>query len=111
MSGVSILGMYPSAWVSDKLGRKKSIIPASVLIAGSLSAMPWAATHSQLLALVTVYAMGATMFQATPQAYIIDASQPETRAQALALLRSAGDLGLMIGVGDARFVCSFQARG
>ena len=98
MSSVGIVGMYPSAWVSDKLGRKKSIIPASILMAAALVGITNSGTHEHLLGLVTLYSIGATMFQATPQAYVIDVSTEERRAQSLALLRSAGDMGLMVGM-------------
>jgi DHA1 family multidrug resistance protein-like MFS transporter len=97
MSCVGIICMKPAAWVSDKFGRKLAVVPASALLAASLACMPFAQSHEQLLALIVTSSIGATFFQATPQAYVADISSEQTRGQALALLRSAGDAGLLIG--------------
>ena len=71
--------------------------PACLIAAGALCAMPWASSETQLMQLVAVYSLGATLFQSTPTAYVADITQDFNRGQALAMLRSAGDLGLMLG--------------
>ena len=44
-----------------------------------------------------MYSVGAQLFQSAPAAYVGDISTPENQGQALAMLRSAGDLGLVVG--------------
>ena len=46
-----------------------------------------------------VYSIGSTMLGTSPTAYIADIHKSDKRSQALAMLRSGGDLGLMIGSG------------
>jgi DHA1 family multidrug resistance protein-like MFS transporter len=100
MSVVGIVLMGPAAWISDKFGRKKVIPPAMVLVAASLCAMPHVSSHEELLALAGLYSVGATLFQSTPSAFVADISTEDNRAQALAMLRSAGDAGLVFGAGS-----------
>ena len=99
MSAISIIGLGPSAWVSDKFGRKATILPAAMIGATALSVMPYAGTHEALFGLVGAWAVGATLFQSNPSAFVSDMTTEETRGQALALLRSAGDAGLFFGAG------------
>ena len=73
------------------------VVPATCLIAAAAMAVPFAPTFPMFLGAVGAWACGATMLGSTPTAYVSDVTTPKERAQALALLRSAGDVGLMIG--------------
>lgn len=97
MSTIGIVGLGPAAWISDNFGRKTTILPAVGLVSASLVMIPFATTQEQLMALVGLYAMGATLVNSTPSAFVADITHEENRGQALALLRSAGDGGLMVG--------------
>lgn len=99
LSAIGIIGLGPAAYVSDKFGRKAAMLPATLIVSTTLMALPYAQTREQLLGLIGVYAFGATLFNSTPAAFVADISTEQTRGQALALLRSAGDAGLFIGAG------------
>ncbi|KAH9251389.1 hypothetical protein BASA81_010800 [Batrachochytrium salamandrivorans] len=97
MSAIGIVGLGPSAYISDKLGRKFTIAPATLLVASALTLMPFATSQQELFGLVAVFATGSTLFNSTPSAFVSDITTEETRGQGLALLRSAGDAGLFVG--------------
>jgi len=98
-SGINIAGSQPAAWLSDKYGRKTTIVPACVLLAGGALLLPHATSLEQFSAVWVAWSCGATLMAAGPVSYISDVSTPAERGQALAMLRSAGDLGLMLGAG------------
>jgi predicted MFS family arabinose efflux permease len=75
------------------------MLPAVGLVSSSLFLMPFATSQEQLLALVAVFATGATLVNSTPPVFVADVTTEENRGQALAMLRSAGDAGLMVGAG------------
>lgn len=97
MSCIGIVGLGPSAYISDKLGRKYTIAPATLLVSAALCMMPYASTQTELFSLVALFATGSTLFNSTPSAFVADITSEETRGQGLALLRSAGDAGLFVG--------------
>jgi MFS family permease len=96
---VGVIGAQPSAWMSDKYGRRKVILPAMAIMSTALALMPFVNTPEQLYAVAGVWAVGSSILGSSPTAYLSDLVAPEQRGQALGLLRSAGDLGLMIGAG------------
>ncbi len=96
-SMVGALMIQPAAWISDKYGRKLSIFPSTLLLSSALVVLPFTSSVETFFCTIGLWGVGAALLGATPTAYVSDISTTETRAQALALLRSAGDLGLMVG--------------
>eukprot|EP00462_Mataza_sp_D1_P023129 CAMPEP_0175126636 /NCGR_PEP_ID=MMETSP0087-20121206/3963_1 /TAXON_ID=136419 /ORGANISM="Unknown Unknown, Strain D1" /LENGTH=295 /DNA_ID=CAMNT_0016408569 /DNA_START=749 /DNA_END=1633 /DNA_ORIENTATION=- len=99
MSATNVLASQPSAWLSDKFGRKTVIIPAMLMLATAAFSMPFAGSADQFRAMVFLWACGSTVLGTAPAAYVSDISTSHTRSQALALLRSASDLGCLVGAG------------
>eukprot|EP00301_Raphidiophrys_heterophryoidea_P003625 c11629_g1_i2.p1 GENE.c11629_g1_i2~~c11629_g1_i2.p1 ORF type:complete len:502 (-),score=113.01 c11629_g1_i2:255-1760(-) len=97
MSGVNVLCSQPVAWFSDRWGRKGALVPGALISSVSMGLLCFSTTPLQFWATVTMWGVGNSFFGSTPSAYISDISKDQFRAQALALLRSAGDLGLMLG--------------
>eukprot|EP00668_Euglena_longa_P004791 GGOE01005610.1.p1 GENE.GGOE01005610.1~~GGOE01005610.1.p1 ORF type:complete len:512 (+),score=96.38 GGOE01005610.1:53-1588(+) len=97
MSAVAVAGAQPVAWVSDKCGRKSVIITGVAVISCALALMPVAWSYESFMAVVVLWGIGNTLLGGGPAAYVADLTQPSQRAQALALLRCAGDGGLMVG--------------
>ena len=89
--------MAPAAWLSDKLGRKAVVVPASAALAGAALALPLAPSYESFMGAVALWAAGTTMLGSAPTAFVADITSDAERGQALALLRSSGDAGLMIG--------------
>ena len=104
MSVVNICGAQLFAKISDKFGRKKVIVPAVCIISSILPFIPHVTSINELYYLMFGYSIGATMLGTSPTAYIADIhsgdkEKEERRSQALAMLRSGGDCGLMVGSG------------
>lgn len=104
MSVVNICGAQFFAKISDKYGRKKVIVPAICIISSILPLIPYVTDITHLYYLMFAYSVGSTMLGTSPTAYIADIhsgdkEKEERRSQALAMLRSGGDVGLMLGSG------------
>merc|ERR1712087_570542 len=104
MSVVNICGAQLFAKMSDKFGRKKVIVPAICLISSVVPLIPHVSSINELYYLMFAYSVGSTMLGTSPTAYIADIhsgdkEKEDRRSQALAMLRSGGDCGLMIGSG------------
>ena len=97
MSLVNVVGAQPAAWFSDKFGRKRAIFPAALMIATAAGCMPLCPSYELFMGLVALWACGSTLVGSTPTAFVADITSDDERSQALALLRSAGDVGLMVG--------------
>merc|ERR1711964_120382 len=97
---INMLGMMPASWISDKFGRKATIVPAALLISGSVVCWPFAESYDQFWWLMVVYACGNSILGTTPTASLTDISTDETRGQALAMYRISGDMGMLLGAGS-----------
>ncbi len=97
MAFINIIGSQPAAYVSDRFGRKKAMVPGAILVASSICLLPFATEAWELVSLLTLWGTGSCLWGSTPTAYVADLSTPQNRSQSLALLRSGGDFGLMLG--------------
>ena len=97
MSVINVLGSQPAAWVSDRLGRRVSIFSGGALLAAAAACLPQAATPEAFHGLVALYSIGSTLLGTAPTAYLADITDERTRASALAMQRSCGDAGMMVG--------------
>eukprot|EP01063_Lacrimia_lanifica_P013646 TRINITY_DN20274_c0_g1_i1.p1 TRINITY_DN20274_c0_g1~~TRINITY_DN20274_c0_g1_i1.p1 ORF type:complete len:490 (+),score=136.94 TRINITY_DN20274_c0_g1_i1:81-1550(+) len=96
---VNLIGFKPAAWVSDKYGRKAVTVPACALLFTACMLFPLTTTKESLAAVWLIWSLGATCLGTSPTAYASDLFGGAHRGQALALLRSAGDIGMMCGAG------------
>lgn len=95
---VGAIGAQPSAWFSDKYGRKMALVPAMSLISAGVLLVPFATTATELYACAGLWSLGSSLVGSSTTAYMADLTpQQNLRGQALGLLRSSGDLGLMLG--------------
>ena len=94
---INIVGSQPSAWLSDKYGRKKVMLPGIALICAGVGSMALAQDIQQFYASVVLWGIGGTSLGTAPMAYVADAANDKNRTQALALFRSGGDLGFVLG--------------
>jgi MFS transporter, DHA1 family, multidrug resistance protein len=97
MSVITLVTMRPIARFTDLYGRKAVIVPGALLMATSLALYPWISSPAEFLGLVSLSSVGGTMVSSAPAAFVTEITTPETRAQGLALLRTASDLGFLIG--------------
>jgi MFS transporter, DHA1 family, multidrug resistance protein len=101
MAFIGIIGSQPAAYLSDKFGRKAAMVPGAIIVASALSLLPFATQNAELIALLSLWGIGSCVWGSTPSAYVSDLTNSSTRSQALAMLRSAGDFGMMMGAGVA----------
>ena len=59
--------------------------------------IPFCTSFNQFVSLIVVWGIGASLIGTAPTAYVTDITEAKSRAQALALLRSGGDFGLLFG--------------
>ena len=97
MSMVQVMGNPIVAKFVDKLGKVPAMICGCTLIATSMAALPLATDLTSVAMTLGVWATGSTMLSTAPVAYISDHTEDENRAQAIALLRTSGDVGFLVG--------------
>jgi len=95
---INVAMSQPSAWLSDKVGRKPPIVVGMFLMAVSICCLPLASTPMQLTLIASLpLPLGTSLLGTAPMAYVTDITTEATRAQALALLRTAQDVGFLAG--------------
>jgi len=97
MSAIQVFGNPILAKFVDKIGKGPAIVAGSTMIAFSMGILPMCTDMYQLAGTLAVWATGSTMLSTAPVAYISDTVDDEKRAQAIALLRTGGDVGFLIG--------------
>jgi MFS family permease len=97
MSAVQVLGNPILAKVVDRLGKGRAIVVGSTLIATSMAMLPYCTDMVHLAGTLGFWATGSTMLSTAPVAYISDIVEDGKRAQAIALLRTSGDIGFLLG--------------
>ena len=87
-------------YVIDRMGATPSITAGCALIASSMTFLPFCTEvgHWNWLAgTLGLWAMGSSMLSTAPLAFISDRVDEGQRAQAIAMLRTSGDLGFLLG--------------
>uniref|UniRef100_A0A7S4EVV6 Major facilitator superfamily (MFS) profile domain-containing protein n=1 Tax=Chrysotila carterae TaxID=13221 RepID=A0A7S4EVV6_CHRCT len=96
-SAVSVAGAAPSAWLADKVGPGRVLAPAMCTSASAIAIFPFAETVPQAVAVLLLWSIGGTLLGSAPTAHASNIVGMQNRAQALALMRTAGDVGLLSG--------------
>ena len=97
MSLVQVFGNPTMAKFVDKMGKVPGIVTGCSLLSASMFALPYCADMQEVAATLGFWALGSTMLSTAPTAYISDSVDEQHRAQAIALLRTAGDIGFLFG--------------
>jgi len=102
MSAVQIVGNPIFGRISDKIGKVPVIVGATTLIGGAMACLPYCCSGSSesllpLVATLGLWSVGSSMLSTAPLAYISDKVDEAQRAQAIALLRTCGDVGFLVG--------------
>jgi MFS family permease len=97
MSLVQVLGNPSVAKMIDRVGKVPSIVGGCTALSAGMFMMPFCEDTTQLAAVLAVWTLGSTALSTAPFAYLADAVPVEKRAQALALLRTGGDVGFLLG--------------
>lgn len=97
MALINVVLVVPAAMIADRFGRKWSIIPSGLLVAGSLFLMAGSHTVAMFIGAAMVLGVSNALSGPAPAAYAVDIAPLELRGLAIGLSRSAGDVGFMIG--------------
>jgi len=97
MSSVQVFGNLPTAKLMDKIGKVPGIVAGCTLLSAAMFALPFCTEMREVAATLGFWALGSTMLSTAPIAYISDNVRDDQRAQALALLRTVGDVGFVVG--------------
>jgi hypothetical protein len=65
----------------------------------------------QLAGVLGMWSMGSSMLSTAPLAYLSDHVSEENRAQAIALLRTCGDVGFLVGASGVGALADFTSMG
>jgi len=96
----SVLGLfaaYPAGWLTDRLGRKAVIVPATILTGLSMLLFCVAGTYAGFTAACIVWGVASSVGGAAPAAYAADSAPPGMNAAAMSTFRMTGDAGYVIG--------------
>lgn len=97
MSLVQVAGVPLMAKFVDSIGKPLAIVVGTGLITSSMAALPFCADMYQMGGVLGVWALGSSILSTAPVSYISDVTTDKDRAQALALMRTAGDVGFLMG--------------
>lgn len=97
MSLVQVLGNPVLAKVVDLVGKVPGIVGGCTLISLAMAALPLCSDGYQMAGVFAVWATGSSLLSTAPISYISDKVDDKRRAQAIALLRTSGDVGFLAG--------------
>eukprot|EP00939_MAST-03C_sp_MAST-3C-sp1_P000798 g798.t1 len=96
-SAVSVAGAVPVASLADRIGPNKIIAPGMAITGVAMASFPFTETVPTAFCVLAFWALGSTMLGSAPTAYAANLSTEKNRTQVLALLRTMGDVGLLVG--------------
>lgn len=104
---VNVICAQPAAQLADRFGKPQVFLPAGFLVASSYFLFPMANNLTEAGLVLGAAAVGNAMLGSAPTAHVADNATPEARSKALALLRSSGDVGMLIGSSSAGILAGF----
>jgi MFS family permease len=100
VSAINVAGVHFSAVVSDRFGRRATMVPGLAIVSIAVGLLPLASSGPELAALMALWGCGAAVYSVGPTAFMADLGGEADRGQALAMLRVCGDGGLLLGAGS-----------
>jgi len=97
VAAVHVLGSPLCACISDRVGRKRVIVPAGISTAAGIGLLPFTSSLNEVLVCLSIFALGNCAQDTILNVYAADVSSRETRSQTLALMRTGRDFGSMMG--------------
>ena len=112
MSAVQVLGNPIAGRFADRVGKSAGIIAGGTLTSAGMAAVPLVCAYSLasdpslasdainwplLMGTLGVWSLGGTLLATSHVAAVSDLVQDSSRSQAIALLRTAGDVGYLCG--------------
>lgn len=96
-SVTGLIAAYPAGWLTDRMGRKAVIVPATVMTALSMALFCFAPSYTWFVAACLAWGIASSVGGAAPAAYAADSAPRGMNAAAMSTFRMTGDAGYMIG--------------
>jgi MFS family permease len=106
---VSLAVAQPLAYLADNYDKHVMFVGGCSLLTCSSLCVPYAATPTQLALLMVPFAIGSAVMQSLPTAHVVNICEPEDAPQAMSLLRTVGDLGLIAGAASSGFLAAHSS--
>lgn len=97
MAALTMAGLAPAAMIADRFGRKVAIVPSGLVVAAGLAALGVAGDTGVFVAAGLLMSAGSSIAGPAPAAYVADIAPDRLRGLAMALYRTAGDAGFVLG--------------
>jgi len=105
-AAISVVAALPVGALADRIGPERMIAPSLCALGCSNALLPLAHDITSAAGVMAIAALANTVCGGQPTAAAANASEPQDRASALALLRTAGDVGLLCGSASIGAVAS-----
>mmetsp|Transcript_7346 Transcript_7346/g.12339 ORF Transcript_7346/g.12339 Transcript_7346/m.12339 type:complete len:536 (-) Transcript_7346:71-1678(-) len=109
LSLVSLATAQPLAYLADNYNKHYMFVAGCALLGGSSVFVPFATSAEQLAMLMVPFAIGSTVMQNVPNAHVINICAPKDAPQAMSLLRTVGDIGLIAGATTSGLLASYSS--
>jgi len=111
MAGINVLATSQIAKMMGRLGAERTIVVGGSLLVLGVAGIPLDMGMYGLAGSMGSMAVGSACLNTLPTAHMSNITTPETRAQALALLRTAGDAGMLLGSMSAGWLADWSSTG
>ncbi|MCB0991007.1 MAG: MFS transporter [Acidimicrobiales bacterium] len=92
---MTLFTLMPAAWASDRLGRSSVILFSGVMAAAGTAVVASSTSAGGFVVGNIIMTLGTGTAGPAPAAYVADIAPPNLRGMAVALYRSAGDVGFL----------------
>lgn len=103
MAGLGVLSARPLGALSDRYGRMPAAACGLVILGVSVAGVPFAGTPAVVCGVLATWSLGQNLASPAIQALVVDSmmkSNPANVPQALSLVRTCGDMGMLLGAGS-----------
>lgn len=97
IAATNVIAAQPLATLTDKVGKQEAMLGGMSLLGCSLAVLPLCHDVATLSVALGGWAIASTLIFSIPQAIAADHTNAQDRSNALAMVRTLGDVGLVAG--------------
>lgn len=110
MSTISVIGTQVSGRLLDKFGKINLILPAAFTVGTAMVFASQMNTLTTFLPFLYLWVASSTLLSSGPTAFVSDSVSAKDRNRALALLRTAGDIGMLTGSISTGYLADYMGH-